>query len=468
MSLTTEPSSFARSGLPVSAQAGAAVTAPTAASRDVAAAAAPASPHNHEGDAQGVEPGGVGGWDADSAHSYDDMAEDDVHAFAAPPPTAVGPRLQHGESRAATRQPASTSLPTAASQSHPAQPSQQPPWDAAGPEPRAFCCTIDVRSVRSLSVGPTLARVQVRYSYPFLGSSGPVYTAPVEVSRGSEKQFEQSFCSFEFRSTWNDVRATFDSTPILLELLVSDRYVKKQVVGSAMVRLGDLFASDPVATRDGSRIFITDGFVPVRPAEGVSHRKVAEVRVIVTFADRGPDRETAADGDDDGMSVDSRVGEEVSCEELASCTELFVVHPEGCRPYCVAATLLYSKLPSSLLHTAQKLTPIPSSLLFHVFLITSTIVSTCSATVAILNISYPPFGLRVPPPLLLTLSSTHDGFRPPPPCAVVLLGTCSRRATLGAAQGRPQHPNRLVREAMLPRRFAHSRHKTLRRSKRQR
>jgi len=111
-------------------------------------------------------------------------------------------------------------------ESHPPRrppPPSVAPWDAAGPDPRSFCCTIDVRSVRALAVGPTLARVQVRYSYPFLGSSGPVYTAPVEVSRGSEKQFEQSFCSFEFRSTWNDVRGTFDSTPILLELLVSDR-----------------------------------------------------------------------------------------------------------------------------------------------------------------------------------------------------------------------------------------------------
>jgi hypothetical protein len=72
---------------------------------------------------------------------------------------------------------------------------------------------------------------QIRYSYPFLGSASPVYTAPLVVGRGSEKTFEQSFCSFEFESTWQDVRAEFSGVPMLLELLISDKYVLRALEG---------------------------------------------------------------------------------------------------------------------------------------------------------------------------------------------------------------------------------------------
>ena len=158
---------------------------------------------------------------------------------------------------------------------------------SAPPCMRRFCCTIDVRSIRALTMGPALATVYVRYAYPFLGSASPVYTQALEIARSSEKQFKNSFCSFQFVSSLADTHAHFEQHPIRFELFLSDKYSRNELIGSCDVDLLELFRSAPVFNQGSSPIFAMDKYFLVRSADSATYKKVAELRVTSTFADLG-------------------------------------------------------------------------------------------------------------------------------------------------------------------------------------
>lgn len=170
------------------------------------------------------------------------------------------------------------------------------------PAVRRFCCTIDVRSIRALTMGPALATVYVRYAYPFLGSASPVYTQALEIARSSEKQFKNSFCSFQFVSSLAHTHAHFERHPIRFELFLSDKYSRNELIGSCDVDLLELFRSPPVLNQESRPIFAMDKYFLVRSADSATYKKVAELRVTSTFADLGeavvePEPESELDPD---------------------------------------------------------------------------------------------------------------------------------------------------------------------------
>jgi centrosomal protein CEP120 len=157
-------------------------------------------------------------------------------------------------------------------------------------------------------------QVYVRYTYPFFGSAAPVFTAPVEVSKYGEKLLPQAFTAFEFSALPEEVQRQFSGKPLVLQVFQSDQvrskrrascriicfpftqtplllllllllqYAKNKLLGEASVSLDVLLGAEPVATAEGHGVHTFDSYLPILTE---AHKKIGEIRVLLTFESRG-------------------------------------------------------------------------------------------------------------------------------------------------------------------------------------
>ena len=102
-------------------------------------------------------------------------------------------------------------------------PQHSPEEQGDANEVHHFQCSVDLKAVKIISMPVQTARIYLRYSYPFFGSSAPILTTPLEVQKNQERTLSQGYCSFDFAATPTDVRSQFYSSPIRIELYQADK-----------------------------------------------------------------------------------------------------------------------------------------------------------------------------------------------------------------------------------------------------
>eukprot|EP00050_Salpingoeca_kvevrii_P019876 m.91663 g.91663 ORF g.91663 m.91663 type:complete len:973 (-) comp8611_c0_seq1:731-3649(-) len=180
-------------------------------------------------------------------------------------------------------------------------PIPNPLLDEAHPHDlQRYSCSVDLRAVRNLTVGPTTSRVYVRYNYPFFGSAAPIIThPPIEINRHSERQLPHSFCAFDFTAASNQLRTQLRSEPLHIEVYRSDQYQKDPMIGLVTIPLDRCLECDPVRTAEGRVVGIIDQYFPI-VEDTPSRTKVGELRVLCTLENRGP-----VDSQDDATTGDA-------------------------------------------------------------------------------------------------------------------------------------------------------------------
>ncbi|XP_069379308.1 centrosomal protein of 120 kDa isoform X2 [Paralichthys olivaceus] len=153
-----------------------------------------------------------------------------------------------------------------------------------------FCFSLDLRSLRGLSLIHPIAAT-LRYSYQFFGSAAPIMTSPpVELLRNMEVSLPQSYCAFDFAALPQQLQDTFLRVPLVVELWHKDSSSRDQLMGRASVQLSHLLSSErsrfQTSTGDQSWRQTHQDRVPVvkthRPSE-----KVAELSYVATLEDLG-------------------------------------------------------------------------------------------------------------------------------------------------------------------------------------
>ena len=136
---------------------------------------------------------------------------------------SVGIRLD--ESQPGPRHRQQTHLPAASTTGSyfPAQLQQAAEALGGESEVHHFQCSVDLKAIKITQMPVQTARIYLRYSYPFFGSSAPIITAPLEVQKNQERTLAQGYCSFDFAASPTDVRSQFYSSPIRAELYQVDK-----------------------------------------------------------------------------------------------------------------------------------------------------------------------------------------------------------------------------------------------------
>eukprot|EP01006_Ploeotia_vitrea_P042542 TRINITY_DN66633_c7_g5_i1.p1 TRINITY_DN66633_c7_g5~~TRINITY_DN66633_c7_g5_i1.p1 ORF type:complete len:694 (-),score=388.03 TRINITY_DN66633_c7_g5_i1:14-2095(-) len=155
-----------------------------------------------------------------------------------------------------------------------------------------FRVSVDVRSVRDLEAAYT---VFARYVYPAFGSTAPVTThPPVEVPKLSECLLPNSFCTFEFAMSEEDLVATFDAEPLIVELIHKDRYASDTELGIAKVDLRTLLTAEVQQSKQKNErgvphsLRVMDVYSTVFTLEGQKVLRRGAVRVVLSLEDFGP------------------------------------------------------------------------------------------------------------------------------------------------------------------------------------
>jgi centrosomal protein CEP120 len=123
------------------------------------------------------------------------------------------------------------------------------PVGQAASASRHFRCTVELRSIRNFTTGPTTSRIFLRYNYPFFGTSAPEFTKPLDIGRNSERLFEGATAKFSFIASWNELRTEFAAQPLEVEVHSTDAYAKSEMIGKVRVDLTELLvgAGEPFA-----------------------------------------------------------------------------------------------------------------------------------------------------------------------------------------------------------------------------
>ncbi|XP_033827951.1 centrosomal protein of 120 kDa isoform X2 [Periophthalmus magnuspinnatus] len=108
-----------------------------------------------------------------------------------------------------------------------------------------FCFSLDLRSIGNLRL-PHPISATLRYQYSFFGSSAPVMTPVVTLSRHSEALLPQSFCAFDFAALPQQLHLSFNTVPLVVELWHRPLSSRDELIGRASLQLSHLLRSPRV------------------------------------------------------------------------------------------------------------------------------------------------------------------------------------------------------------------------------
>ncbi|XP_065671488.1 centrosomal protein of 120 kDa isoform X3 [Hydra vulgaris] len=156
--------------------------------------------------------------------------------------------------------------------------------DKSSEENHHFSFSIDLRSLSNDSNQFPL-NVICRYVYSFFGSSSPVIThPPIMVNRGSEVLLPNSFCKFEFASSFQLLQTTFNRVPLLVEIWHKEVNMKDIFIGLAQIRLADVLLNNNTTLKNGPSI--KSSRVPVVSADDPTKR-IGSIHVVIGLEDHG-------------------------------------------------------------------------------------------------------------------------------------------------------------------------------------
>lgn len=156
--------------------------------------------------------------------------------------------------------------------------------------PHHYCVSLDFRYIKNLDVKHH-ANIFLRYTYPFFGSSAPIITQPpVEVRKGMEVLIPQSFCTFDFATTAQQLQDTFFRIPLLIE--VWDKDVNKsesQLIGAVQLQLSNAIRVEKIAAVHPSGMSgwrqIWSNDLPIISA--AQNEKIGELNAVISLEDWG-------------------------------------------------------------------------------------------------------------------------------------------------------------------------------------
>ncbi|KAG8190315.1 hypothetical protein JTE90_014421 [Oedothorax gibbosus] len=128
----------------------------------------------------------------------------------------------------------------------------------------------------------------IRYSYPFFGTNSAMVTHPdVEVTLKREVSIPHGYCSFDFATTFAQLKSTYWETPLILEVLHRKKGGQEQQVGTARINLFQVLdapkVSHTVDEKKGMRQMSTCKVVVTSP-EGY---EIGEIYAALTLIDFG-------------------------------------------------------------------------------------------------------------------------------------------------------------------------------------
>ncbi|KAM9858660.1 centrosomal protein of 120 kDa [Aulostomus maculatus] len=158
------------------------------------------------------------------------------------------------------------------------------------PSAHHYCFSLDLRSLRNLSLTPPI-NATLRYLYQFFGSAAPIMTnPPVELQRNTEVSLPQSYCAFNFAALPHQLHDSFHSVPLVVEVWHRDPNRRDQLMGRASIQLSQLLSCERKrclgSTGEPSWKQTRQDRIPVVAAHRPSE-KVAELSYVASLEDLG-------------------------------------------------------------------------------------------------------------------------------------------------------------------------------------
>uniref|UniRef100_A0A3B3ZG62 C2 domain-containing protein n=1 Tax=Periophthalmus magnuspinnatus TaxID=409849 RepID=A0A3B3ZG62_9GOBI len=151
-----------------------------------------------------------------------------------------------------------------------------------------FCFSLDLRSIGNLRL-PHPISATLRYQYSFFGSSAPVMTPVVTLSRHSEALLPQSFCAFDFAALPQQLHLSFNTVPLVVELWHRPLSSRDELIGRALLQLSHLLRSPRVK---GQRLSSAEQSWRQTHQERVPTESAAELSYMASLDDLGLVRAT--------------------------------------------------------------------------------------------------------------------------------------------------------------------------------
>jgi centrosomal protein CEP120 len=127
------------------------------------------------------------------------------------------------------------------------------------------------------------SNLYVKFSYGLLGST-LVRSQTVEVQRQSESRIESAFKYHEFSMTRSELYPSFCSTPLIVEVVQTDRFAKDELLGKVTIQMEELLRA-PLKKTPQSYLRVLDTWSPIDSEEG---QRVGLLRAIIYLEDLGP------------------------------------------------------------------------------------------------------------------------------------------------------------------------------------
>lgn len=153
------------------------------------------------------------------------------------------------------------------------------PAEAAGEEEHHLRLSIEFISVRDLQTTATLYFI---YSYPLIGPK-PIRSQSITVTRNTECRVDNAYQAVEFFLTRTRLYSTLASTPLVFEVVQTDKYEKNSRLGLATLQMEEVLRA-PLSRTGQVVLRLHDTWVGIKDEE---EQVIGNIRVKVYLEDLG-------------------------------------------------------------------------------------------------------------------------------------------------------------------------------------